>query len=167
MRELKSITENIFKIKNDDEFEELALEIFKLQFKQNKIYQLYIEKLGLEVSKIQNLNNIPFLPIEFFKSHKVVSNTKKAEEVFTSSGTTGKQQSKHFVTDVKIYINSFLKGFKQFYGNASDYCILALLPSYLERDGSSLVYMANELIKQSKQSESGFYLNNYESWKPI
>ncbi len=161
MEDISLIRDNVFKIRNDREFENLALKIFNFQFQNNEIYKLYIEKLNLDISKIKNLKDIPFLPIEFFKSHKIINSTKAAEEIFTSSGTTGNKQSKHFVTDVEIYLKSFLKGFSYFYGEVSDYCILALLPSYLDRDGSSLVYMVNEMIIKSKQPESGFYLNNH------
>ncbi len=111
---------------------------------------------------ITALHHIPFLPIEFFKSHQLISGEAPVQEIFTSSGTTGMVQSKHYVTDLKIYEESYRKAFELFYGNIDDYCILALLPSYLERDGSSLIYMADDLIKQSKHPDSGFYLNNYE-----
>ena len=161
MNKVESIKESIFEIKSEDEFTHLALEIFNYQFHQNKIYQLYSKKLGLEASKIKNLNDIPFLPIEFFKRHVIVSSLAIAEEIFLSSGTSGSLQSKHFVTDTKIYTHSFLNGFEQFYGEVSDYCILALLPSYLDRESSSLVYMVKELIKKTNQAESGFYLDNH------
>jgi phenylacetate-coenzyme A ligase PaaK-like adenylate-forming protein len=163
MKDINSIIDGIFKIKNDREFEQLALNIFNFQFQNNEIYKLYIEKLNLDISKIKKLKDIPFLPIEFFKNHKIVSSTKTAEEIFTSSGTTGSKQSKHFVTDIDIYTKAFVKGFSHFYRDVSDFCILALLPSYLEREGSSLVFMVNELIKQSKHSDSGFYLDNHQA----
>jgi hypothetical protein len=106
------------------------------------------------------LKEIPFLPIQFFKSHKVLSSQKPIERTFSSSGTTGSITSKHYITDISFYEKSFRKGFEQFYGNIEDYVILALLPSYLEREGSSLIYMVDALIKQSNHKESGFYLNN-------
>ena len=105
---------------------------------------------------------IPFLPIQFFKTHEVLSSQNPIEQTFTSSGTTGSLTSKHFVTDLDIYKQSFRKGFQSFYGSIEDYVVLALLPSYLERDGSSLIYMTKDLIKTSKQPESGFYLNNLD-----
>lgn len=161
MGEIKSITDRIFKIRNEGEFENLALQIFKYQHQNNKVYQLYIEALGLDINKIKLIKDIPFLPIDFFKTHKVLSSNQNPEHLFTSSGTTGSVQSKHFVTEIEIYTQSFLKGFSHHYGEVSNYCILALLPSYLERKGSSLVFMVNELIKQSNHVESGFYLDNH------
>jgi len=160
MGEINSFTDNIFKIRKEREFEDLALQIFKYQFQNNEVYQLYIETLGLDITKISEIKDIPFLPIDFFKTHKVVSAIQIPEQIFTSSGTGGSLQSKHFVTDIKVYFQSFLKGFSHHYGEVSNYCILALLPSYLEREGSSLVFMVNELIKQSNHVESGFYINN-------
>lgn len=161
MGEINSFTDNIFNIQKEREFENRALQIFKYQFQNNEVYQLYIETLGLDIAKIRNIKDIPFLPIDFFKTHKVVSSTQIPEQIFTSSGTGGSLQSKHFVTDIKVYIQSFLKGFSHHYGEVNNYCILALLPSYLEREGSSLVFMVNELIKQSNHVESGFYLDNH------
>jgi phenylacetate-coenzyme A ligase PaaK-like adenylate-forming protein len=111
-------------------------------------------------SDVKHIEDIPFLPIQFFKTHQVVSTNNPIEKTFTSSGTTGSITSKHLVTDLTLYEGSYLEGFKHFYGNIEDYVVLALLPSYLERDGSSLIYMANDLISKSKQPESGFYLNN-------
>ena len=108
-----------------------------------------------------NINEIPFLPIEFFKTEQIICKGQKIEEIFLSSGTTG-NQSKHLVTDLGIYKNSFRKSFQQFYGNISEYCILSLLPNYRERESSSLIYMVDDLIKNSKHPKSGFYLNNYK-----
>jgi phenylacetate-coenzyme A ligase PaaK-like adenylate-forming protein len=108
------------------------------------------------------LEQIPFLPIQFFKSHKVVSNENPIQLTFTSSGTTGMATSKHFVTDITLYEESYRKGFSQFYGNIEDYVVLALLPSYLEREGSSLIYMVEDLIKMTNNPESGFYLHNHD-----
>ncbi|MBU1014431.1 MAG: acyl transferase [Bacteroidetes bacterium] len=161
MGEINSYTGNIFNIHKEREFEDLALKIFKYQFQNNKVYKLYIKTLGLDNTKIRKIKDIPFLPIDFFKTHKVVGSTQIPEQIFTSSGTGGALQSKHFVTDIKVYIRSFLKGFSHHYGEVSNYCILALLPSYLEREGSSLVFMVNELIKQSNHVESGFFLDNH------
>ncbi len=163
MKVQNSIIDDVFKIKSEREFETLALKIFNFQFQNNEIYKLYIDKLNLDITKIKKLKDIPFLPIEFFKSHKIVSSDNTTEEIFTSSGTTESKQSKHFVTDIDIYNNAFLKGFSHFYGDVSNFCILALLPSYLEREGSSLVFMVNELIKQSKHADSGFYLDNHQA----
>jgi hypothetical protein len=101
---------------------------------------------------------IPFLPISFFKTHKIIENQAFADVIFSSSGTTGIDNSQHFVQNVKLYEESYLKGFEQYYGDINDYCILALLPNYLERQGSSLIYMVEDLIKKSNHPESGFYL---------
>ncbi|PKP35621.1 MAG: acyl transferase [Bacteroidetes bacterium HGW-Bacteroidetes-17] len=161
MGEINSFTDNIFKIRKEREFEDLALQIFKYQFQNNEVYQMYIETLGLDITKIREIKDIPFLPIDFFKTHMVVSSTQIPEQIFTSSGTGGSLQSKHFVTDIEVYFQSFLKGFSHHYGEVNNYCLLALLPSYLEREGSSLVFMVNELIKQSNHAESGFYLDNH------
>ncbi|GEL10075.1 acyltransferase [Flavobacterium glycines] len=115
-----------------------------------------------DVQKVKSLQQIPFLPIQFFKSHDIVSNTNPVQTTFTSSGTTGMITSKHLVTDVTLYEESYQKGFTEFYGNIENYVVLALLPSYLEREGSSLIYMVEDLIKLSNHPESGFYLHNHE-----
>jgi hypothetical protein len=119
--------------------------------------------MNTNVQEVKSLQQIPFLPIQFFKSHTVISNENPIQETFTSSGTTGIINSKHCVTDISLYEESYQKGFAQFYGNIEDYVVLALLPSYLERDGSSLIYMVSDLIQQTKNSESGFYLHNTDA----
>jgi phenylacetate-coenzyme A ligase PaaK-like adenylate-forming protein len=151
---------SIFNIKSDAEFDTLALEIFRFQFENNSVYRSFCDLLYRHPSDVKHIEDIPFLPIQFFKTHQVVSTNNPIEKTFTSSGTTGSITSKHLVTDLTLYEGSYLEGFKHFYGNIEDYVVLALLPSYLERDGSSLIYMANDLISKSKQPESGFYLNN-------
>ena len=150
----------IFNIKTQTEFEDLALQVFNYQFNNNRVYRSFCDLLYKHPSDVKFIQDIPFLPIQFFKSHNILSSKNKTETTFTSSGTTGSLTSKHHITDLKIYKKSFTKGFQQFYGNVKDYVILALLPSYLEREGSSLIYMVNEMILQSNHSESGFYLNN-------
>jgi phenylacetate-coenzyme A ligase PaaK-like adenylate-forming protein len=155
-------SETIFNISNTSQFEDLALKVFKFQFENNLVYRSFCDLLYKHPSDIQNIFEIPFLPIQFFKSHDVLSSKQPVKKIFTSSGTTGHIRSKHKVIDISIYEESYRKGFKHFYGNIEDYVVLALLPSYLERDGSSLVYMADDLIKKSKQPESGFYLNNID-----
>ncbi|PWL40229.1 acyl transferase [Flagellimonas aquimarina] len=152
--------QQIFSISTQTEFESLAIEVFQFQFKNNTVYQTYCKHLGKSPSTVFNSLEIPFLPIEFFKTHKVSSSTKKPEIVFESSGTTKSATSKHFVSDLSIYEQSYLKGFNTFYGPVEDYCIIGLLPSYLERKGSSLVYMVNDLLDKSKHSKSGFYLHD-------
>jgi len=152
----------IFDIKNVGDFEALALEIFRFQYLQNPVYREFCQYIKRSPEKVDLLEEIPFLPISFFKSHKVIAHERPSQMVFESSGTTGSTTSKHLIADLSLYRSSFQGGFEKFYGNPRDYCILALLPSYLEREGSSLVFMANELIENSKHSESGFYLNEYE-----
>jgi phenylacetate-coenzyme A ligase PaaK-like adenylate-forming protein len=157
----KEIRNQLFTIKTDDEFNALALQIFHFQYQNNEIYNRYVSALPINARDITHYTQIPCLPISFFKSQEVVCQTIHQDTVcFTSSGTTGQITSKHYVNDVSIYEFSFNKGFELFYGKPSDYCILALLPNYLEREGSSLVYMFDHLINQSKQPDSGFYLNN-------
>ncbi len=156
------MTDKIFNIHSTEEFNQVALEVFKHQFKNNKVYRSFCDLLYIHPSDISKVEDIPFLPIQFFKSKKVIASLEQEQAVFTSSGTTGSTTSKHFVTDVNLYKESYLKGFDYFYGNIEDYTVLALLPNYLERTGSSLVFMVDDLIKKSKQSESGFYLNNLQ-----
>ncbi|MFD1161193.1 LuxE/PaaK family acyltransferase [Hwangdonia seohaensis] len=155
----------IFNIKNQTEFEDLALQIFGHQFKNNRVYRSFCDLLYKHPSDVKTIRDIPFLPIQFFKSHSILSSKAHIETSFTSSGTTGSLTSKHHVTNLKVYEQSFTKGFHQFYGNIEDYVVLALLPSYLEREGSSLIYMVNTMISQSNHAESGFYLNNFSELK--
>lgn len=153
---------DIFTVSSQKQFEKIALKVFRFQYENNVVYKEFCDFLKTNPQKVKTLIQIPFLPIQFFKSHTVVSNTNKIEETFTSSGTTGMTSSKHFVTDVAIYEESYRKGMAQFYGNIEDYVVLALLPSYLERSGSSLIYMVEDLIKLSNHPDSGFYLHNHE-----
>ncbi|MDC1161956.1 acyl transferase, partial [Tenacibaculum sp.] len=149
-------------IQSQEEFEEVTLEVFKYQFTNNKTYRSFCDLLYVHSSDVKKIEDIPFLPIQFFKTRNVLSSNDKIVETFTSSGTTGSVTSKHLVTDLTWYERSYLKGFEHFYGNIEDVVILALLPNYLERKGSSLVYMVDDLIKRTKQYESGFYLHNLE-----
>ena len=158
-------TKAIFQIKTEHEFNAIALEIFKYQFENNKVYRSFCDLLYKHPSDVKTIQEIPFLPIQFFKTHQVVSSKASTETTFTSSGTTGSVTSKHHVNNLNVYENSFRKGFQQFYGNIEDYVVLALLPNYLERDGSSLIYMVNNMISQSKHPESGFYLTNITELK--
>ena len=153
---------DIFSISSQKQFEKIALKVFRHQYENNQVYREFCELLKTDSHKVKSVEQIPFLPIQFFKSHNVVSNTDAVEAVFTSSGTTGTITSKHLVTDASIYEESYRKGFSEFYGNIEDYVVLALLPSYLEREGSSLIFMVEDLIKRSNQPESGFYLHNHD-----
>jgi phenylacetate-coenzyme A ligase PaaK-like adenylate-forming protein len=155
-------TTDIFTISSQKQFEKIALKVFRFQYENNVVYRTFCDHLKTDPQKVKSLTQIPFLPIQFFKSHTVVSNSDSAQVTFTSSGTTGMITSKHIVTDVTLYEESYRKGFSQFYGNIEDYAVLALLPSYLEREGSSLIYMVEDLIKLSNHPESGFYLHNHE-----
>jgi phenylacetate-coenzyme A ligase PaaK-like adenylate-forming protein len=159
---IQHLSEKIFKKKSSERFNETALEIFRYQVQTNKVYKTFVERLNLRPEKIKTIEQIPFLPIEFFKSHVVISGEKTPEHWFESSGTTGSAISRHYYQDTFFYMKSFMASFQKFYGNVNDYCILALLPSYLERQGSSLVYMAGKLIEASGHPESGFYLNNLD-----
>jgi hypothetical protein len=144
-------------------FEKLAIEVFNFQYQENSIYRSYCDLLNIKVSEIQNIIDIPFLPIQFFKSHQVIVNKCNPEIIFESSKTTGSISSKHFVSDISLYENSFHKCIELFYPDIKNYCILGLLPSYLERSNSSLVYMVDKLIKNSNQHNSGFYLNEFQA----
>jgi hypothetical protein len=154
--------QQVFSINNEQEFNSTALQIFKYQAENCNVYHDFIQGLRIDPAQVQTIRQIPFLPIEFFKSHKVLSSDKPAEVAFTSSGTTGIITSSHLVTDVSWYTQSFRDAFRLFYGDIEQYTILALLPAYLEREGSSLIYMADDLIQQSKNPDSGFYLYNHE-----
>jgi len=154
--------DKIFGISNEDEFRTVAMAVFRYQSTENPVYAEYIRLLGRSPGSVGSPEEIPFLPVEFFREHKVLSGNTEPEFLFESSGTTSGNASKHYVTDLGIYRKSFTRGFELFYGKPEDYCILALLPSYLGRENSSLVFMADELIRQSGHPESGFYLNNLD-----
>ena len=157
---------DIFSISNQKQFEKIALKIFRYQYDNNKVYHEFCDHLKTEIHKVKTIQQIPFLPIQLFKSHAVISNSNDIEATFCSSGTTGMITSKHLVTDISLYEDSYRNAFSHFYGNIEDYVILALLPSYLEREGSSLVYMVDDLIKRSNNADSGFYLHNHEDLIP-
>jgi phenylacetate-coenzyme A ligase PaaK-like adenylate-forming protein len=165
---LKEIQKSIFNLNlaslnYESEFNQLCIEVFNNQYLNNLVYQTYVKSLKLNPITIKQYNQIPFLPIEFFKTKRIVAGEVNDSSVcFSSSGTTGQITSKHYVNDIGIYETSFKKGFEMYYGKPSDYCILALLPNYLERTGSSLVYMFDKLIKESNHPQSGFYLNNLD-----
>ena len=162
----KEIKKLIFDLKShssttENDFNVLAINVFNHQFQHNAIYNKYVLSLKVNPATITHYTQIPFLPIEFFKTKLVVCDEVSKNAVcYTSSGTTGQITSKHYVNDISIYEHSFNKGFEDFYGKPSDYCILALLPNYLERTGSSLVYMFNKLIEKTNHPLSGFYLHN-------
>ena len=152
--------DKIFDIKSEEDFKNICFEIFNFQMDYNPIYSAYSEII-LKGKDPNKLTDIPFLPISFFKEEQIICQGQKIEEIFLSSGTSG-NQSKHLVSDLSIYKKSFRKAFELFYGDIKDYCILSLLPNYREREGSSLIYMVDNLIKNSQYTESGFYLNDYQ-----
>lgn len=152
----------IFEISSTEEFNSLALEIFEYQYNNTVVYKEFCDYLGVSVRNVSKLKDIPFLPIELFKHREIKAEHITPEFCFKSSGTTGVNVSKHYVADLKLYKTSFQNTFKKFYGEIEDYCVLALLPSYLERQDSSLVYMVQDLIEQSRNPASGFYLDDYE-----
>lgn len=155
-----SLIERIFSLDEKGDFEVLALDVFRHQYFHNEVYRDFCDALRTEPTEVKALADIPFLPVSFFQKHRVVSFEDNEAHLFVSSGTTGSIPSKHFVFDTGVYEESFLRGFRRVYGEPSDYCILALLPGYLERSGSSLVYMADRLIELSGNPHSGFYLHH-------
>jgi len=154
--------EDIFTISSKKEFEKITLKVFRHQYDNNTVYRDFCGFLNRDKQNVKSLKEIPFLPIQFFKTHDVISSTDTVQEIFTSSGTTGMATSRHLVTDLNYYEQSFRLAFSQFYGNIENYAVLALLPSYLEREGSSLIYMVEDLIQGSNNPDSGFYLHNYD-----
>lgn len=141
-------------------FNELALDLFRYQATNNKIYSTFCKLLNCKIAQVNTIEQIPFLPISTFKNYKVITGSFSEEAIFTSSGTSGQSTSKHFVKEISTYQKSFVTGFEHFYGKIEDYCILGLLPSYLERKGSSLIHMVADFIAKSKSSDSGFFLEN-------
>lgn len=153
----------IFSIKTNLDFEQQCLEVFQYQFKYNKVYRSFCDLLYVHPSSVKSIREIPFLPIQFFKSKKVITDSEPEEIVFLSSGTTGTVRSKHYVTAIDWYKKSFRKTIALFYGDITAYTVLALLPSYQEREGSSLIYMVDDLIKSSKNPKSGYFLNDLDA----
>ena len=152
----------IFNINNQEAFLSTVIEVFHNQHNKNIVYQSFINNLRINPENIETLETLPFLPIEFFRNHKIVTGSLPVEIIFESSGTTGVNPGKNFVNDLSLYNESFLKAFNLFYGDPGEYLIAALLPSYTEREGSSLVYMADKLIKLSRHPLSGFYKEDFK-----
>ncbi len=164
----KDITD-IFKINCEADLKNMAIEAFRYQYHNNPVYRAWAGGFVRSESDVTAIEQIPFLPIEFFKTQEVIclpnseaDDGNKYQQLFTSSSTTGQTPSRHFVKDLKIYDLSFQKAFELFFGDPKQYCILALLPGYLDRTGSSLVYMCNKLIEDSGHLQSGFYLRNLD-----
>lgn len=162
----KAFRKEIFNITADG-FNDLALRIFQFQFEQNPFYREYCHAVNVDATAVKDVKQIPFLPIQFFKSREIKTTLFEPEMIFESSGTTGSVNSKHFIKEIGIYEESFINYFESSYGDSSNYCILGLLPSYLERKHSSLVWMVNALINKSKYPESGFHLYDHETLKNI
>ncbi len=157
-----NIADQIFHIQTEEQFNQCSLAVFRYQAENVSVYRQYLEIIKVNPNSIKHYREIPFLPIQFFKSQSIIAENKSPELTFSSSGTTGMITSKHLVADKEWYIRSFRKTFEQFYGDVKEIAILALLPSYLEREGSSLIYMVDDLIKRSEQKESNYFLYNHE-----
>ncbi|WP_207514268.1 LuxE/PaaK family acyltransferase [Longitalea luteola] len=155
------IEDKIFTVEPAD-FEQLALEVFQFQYNNNAIYQHYVNALSIVGSGVRSVEQIPFLPIRFFKTADIKTTAFEPEAVFESSGTTQTINSRHYVKDLNIYRQSFLKAWEKFYGPLQEWCVIGLLPAYLERQNSSLIVMVNDMIKLSQHAYSGFYLYEYE-----
>lgn len=150
---------SIFNLQSPFEFNEIAVSLFRYQYRENEIYKSFVDALGISESQVYHPEQIPFLPVSFFKTHKVISGDYAEELIFESSGTTGMETSKHYVVDASCYQESFTRGLQLAYGDLSEYAVFALLPSYLERKNSSLVYMVEKILLQSNRQMGGFYLN--------
>ena len=156
------MTAELFHISSPTTFNNICLKTFKFQYEHLPVYRKYCDLIQKTPNQVNSYLDIPFLPIEFFKTHELIAQGKTQEVVFSSSGTTGSTTSRHLVASKKLYEESFFRAFKQFYGEVEGRVILALLPSYLERKGSSLIYMVDALIKKSNRKQSGFFLHNHE-----
>jgi len=160
---MDALVNDVFNISSENDFADLSLEIFRYQAMNNTVYARWINELGVDYQSVNGLTEIPFLPVSVFRNQKVLTDKREAAKVFISSGTTGMTKSSHYVADLSIYERSLTTCFRKFYGDINKYAILALLPSYLEREGSSLVYMVNRLIELSGSEMSGFFLDDYRS----
>ncbi|MCP4309872.1 MAG: acyl transferase [Bacteroidetes bacterium] len=163
----QAFREEIFRITDLETFRAAALEVFHFQARSVPVYREYLATLRVDPREVRRVEEIPFLPVEFFKSHRVIREGLKPEVIFESSGTMLSTPSRHHVANVSLYRDSFMKGFVKFYGPPKQLCILALLPSYMERSGSSLIYMMDHLIDQSEHPDRGFYLDNLEELSSI
>jgi len=159
---ITELYDSIFNIKTEDDFWELTLRTFNYQSVNNQVYKEFVTILGGYRSLVKTASDIPFLPVEFFRNHKIITGERPVEMIFESSGTTGVSLGRHYVGDLSLYKESFLKAFRLFYGDPGEYLIAALLPSYTETEGSSLVYMADKLIEKSRHPLSGFYKGDIE-----
>lgn len=154
------LSKRIFNISNEDEFNSIALEVFDFQYKNIPVYKKYVDLVKSQTKSINDYKEIPFLPIDFFKSNHIIADNSKIEKTFLSSGTGNTIRSKHLVKDLKLYEQTFSAGYKHFYSDPKEWTILALLPSYLDQGDSSLIYMVNKFIKKSENPESNYI--NYD-----
>ena len=159
---MQILSQDIFSSLSEESFTLLAIELFQFQYRHNELYRAYCQHLHINPDKVKQWQEIPFLPVSFFKTHRVVTTQFEPEIIFSSSGTSGMQNARHEVKSLALYEKSFIESFRHFYGNPEQYCFLALLPSYLEREGSSLIYMLEKLISCSSSQESGFYLYEHQ-----
>lgn len=160
---IQQTPEEIFRVTDTHSFEELALEIFRFQADTCPVYREYIKLLGTGPGSVSGIMDIPFMPASFFRDHLIISGGGEAEKVFISSGTSGMRQSRHAVKSLSVYDGSLAIAFRQFYGDPAQYAVMGLLPSYLEREGSSLIYMVNKLMELSGNGHGGFFLNEYDA----
>ncbi|MCD1116193.1 LuxE/PaaK family acyltransferase [Chryseobacterium turcicum] len=154
--------ENIFDIKTEDDFLAASLKTFRYQYDNIEVYRKFVDYLKIDPKEVCSLDNIPFLPIEMFKNHQILNKNISTDLFFQSSGTTQMNLSKHFIADENIYQESIYKSFEQFIGKPEDFIFLGLLPSYLEKQNSSLIYMVDYLMKKSGRPENGYFLYNHE-----
>lgn len=161
--DITAFKKRIFNQQNPNDFNEIAISLFQYQYQNNEIYHRFVDTLGINAGNVKQLTQIPFLPVSFFKTHKIVTGGFMEEIVFESSGTTGLETSKHHVVDTDLYQQSFMQGLELFYGDLSQYAVFALLPSYLERGNSSLVYMVEKMMLKSNRAMGGFFLNELEA----
>lgn len=159
---METLTDHIFHLSSEADFEATALQVFGFQYENNTVYRTYCQHIGKSKENVQTLSDIPFLPISFFKTHDVKTGDFEPELIFRSSGTTGMERSRHLIKDAALYRKSLIESFRHFYGNPSDYVFLALLPNYIEQQNSSLIYMMEELMRESGAKENGYYLYNHE-----
>ena len=162
MKERKFLRQAIFEVSNPQQFNELALEIFHYQASCCHVYNQFCSGVGFNDATVSKSEHLPFLPVTLFKSHKVLCNDLNEELVFESSGTTGSLTSRHYVADTRLYEESMVRSFERFFGSLTGYSIFALLPGYLERGNSSLVYMVEKMRWKSNRSFGGFYLHELD-----
>jgi phenylacetate-coenzyme A ligase PaaK-like adenylate-forming protein len=155
-----SLRDRIFSISGEKEFWNTTLDVFSYQYENNPVYKEFINALGKGRNRVRSPVDLAYLPVGFFRNHRIITAGQPEQIIFESSGTTGTMPGRHYVADLALYEESFLRSFRQFYGEPSDFLIIALLPSYIERERSSLVYMADRLIKESRHTLSGFYKGN-------